>query len=817
MALFKRKPKENDTNRFVAKHHYVALRKAEKFADEVLDKIDELGSPDELDYIAKTNEFRNHLTDDSIKAKKVGTKKQDEIIVEAFAYAYKAIQKVYGINLYKVQIMGAWTLNNGDVAEMRTGEGKTLTAIPAAYINALEGKGVHVVTVNEYLSKRDAFNVGKVFNVLGLSVGAVLSEQDKEEKRAEYAKDITYITNSELGFDYLKDNLVRDKADKVQRGFYYAIVDEVDSILIDEARTPLIISGGGMHDSEEYTKANDLVVSLKEDDYTLDDETNQVFLTPSGVTKAEQFYDTKNLFSYENSLIVHRIKNALSANFTFKNDVDYTVKDGEIVLIDVFTGRLLEGRQYSEGLNQAIEAKEGIRIKPETKTFASITYQNLFRSYKKLSGMSGTALPEEEEFINVYNMRVLTIPTNRGVNRVDEIDLIYGTKEEKNQAVVEKIQEIHATGQPILVGTRSVFDSEIISNMLDEVGIKHEVLNAKNHAREADIIASAGKIGAVTISTNMAGRGTDIKLEEGVIEKGGLYVLGTERHESRRIDDQLRGRSGRQGDIGYSMFFVSLEDEIMRRAGAERAKKYSKGMAGEPIKSKMISRALTAAQKRMEGQSYDSRKSVIEYDDVLNNHRISTYRQRDQILELKDTKVLRDKMVKIFVNELATREESFESGSFRPSKFIEHVNSVLTYEGIEPYSSEKTERDEIIEDISEQAINALEKRLNSFAEKEESFNINRYVKNAMIYSLDFRWQNHIDMLSKLRSAVHYRQYAQKNPVQVYLFEAEEMFKKYRTSIAETTITTLFNIDPFARRQQIQEAEDERNTKDLEVE
>jgi len=684
--------KNSKGNEFIAQKYYGALKKAEAFAEEVLSKVDELGKLESIDFKTKTEEFKRRLNDGETL---------NDVRVEAFAYAHKAIQKVYGISLYKVQLMGGFGLDEGDVSEMKTGEGKTLTAIAPAYLNSLEGKGVHVITVNEYLSKRDAFNTSKVLNLLGVSVGTVLSDQDKLTKKKEYSKDVTYITNSELGFDFLKDNLVKEKGEKVQRGFNYAIVDEVDSILIDEARTPLIISGGGAHDEKEYIDANEFVISLKEEDYELDEESKQVFLTTTGVVKAQKFFNIENLYSFENSVIVHRIQNALSANNIFNLDVDYTVKNDEIVLIDVFTGRLLEGRQFSEGLNQALEAKEGVKIKPETKTFASITYQNLFRSYKKLSGMSGTALPEEEEFLNVYNMRVLTIPTNIGINRTDHPDVIFGNVDFKFEAVIEKIKEINAKEQPILVGTRSVFDSEKIAKMLEEQGIKHEILNAKNHSREAEIISKAGEKSAVTISTNMAGRGTDIKLGEGVRELGGLFVLGTERHESRRIDDQLRGRSGRQGDVGESVFYVSLDDEIMKRAGVDRVKKMVKSLDREPIQSKMVGKSITAAQKRMEGQSYDSRKGVMEYDDVLNNHRIATYKQRDQVLAMSDPTETISRIIDRFVVLLSKQKVVYDNGIFSKTKFLTMLNTIVADLSERPLDTKEETKDEIIKDIQQ--------------------------------------------------------------------------------------------------------------------
>ncbi len=748
--------------------HFSVLRKAEDLSFEVLDLMKQEkfsnATPDKLKEYTK--EFKKRL---------LNGETLDDIIAEAFAAAYRAVQIVYGINLYRVQIMGGFALHNGDVAEMRTGEGKTLTAIAPAYLNALEGKGVHIVTVNEYLSTRDALNTGRVFSILGLETGSITSEQSKEEKRREYSKDITYMTNSEVGFDYLRDNLVQNLNEKTQRKLNYAIIDEVDSVLIDEARTPLIISGGSDVTEEEYIQANELVLKMVEGDYEFDKETNQAYLTPQGSELVEKELGLSNLYSYENSNLVHRIHNALQAHFRFKEGVDYAVKDDEIVLIDIFTGRFLEGRQYSNGLNQAIEAKEGIKIKPETKVFASITYQNFFRMYSKLSGMSGTAEAEAEELSAVYNMRVLPIPTNRPIQRIDKPDLIFSTTEVKFKKIVEKIEEIHKTQQPILVGTRSVTDSELVSKMLTEKGIKHEILNAKNHAREAEIISHAGEKGSITISTNMAGRGTDIKLGAGVIELGGLYVIGSERHESRRIDDQLRGRSGRQGDIGTSQFLVSLEDEIMQRSGIKKVQKFMNSLDNTPIESRMVSKALTSAQKRLEGMNYDSRKSVIEYDDVLNQQRLLTYKQRDTILKSDNIKDIVIKMLEGFVDFVSRDKHSYEGGVFKSAKFIALIN--FNIKGIN-LPIKDTSMDEAISFAKEKLASAF---LDSVKD-EDATELNTRLRQVMIFSIDSAWQDQIDRLGRLKVGIRYRQYAQKNPVQAYVLEADKMFDFYRDEI-----------------------------------
>ncbi len=759
--------------------YFIALRESEDFANEVLNKINtdykDLGGSE---FRKKTEYFKNNL--DKLNER--------EFLIDAFSVAYKAIQDVYGISLYKVQLMGAYGLNNGDVSEMKTGEGKTLTAILPSYYNALFGNGVHIITVNEYLASRDASIAGKVLNKLGLTVGHVNSKMNNTEKKEQYNKDITYSTNSEVGFDYLRDNLVRSFNEKVQRGFNYAIIDEVDSILIDEARTPLIISGGVNFEDSDYEKADSFVKSLIKNDYTIDKETKQSFLTDSGVKKAEKFFETKNLFLYENSRLFHLIVNALQANFIYKFDYDYTIRNDEIVLIDSFTGRLLEGRQFSEGLNQAIEAKENLKIKPETKTFASITYQNLFRMYKKLSGMSGTALAEEEEFLDVYNMRVLQIPTNLPIARIDLVDIIFATKKAKYKAVLKRVYEIHKTGQPILLGTKSVFESEILSNQLNKLDIKHEVLNAKNHAREAEIISKAGYKNQITIATNMAGRGTDIKLGPGVVELGGLFVLGTERNESRRIDDQLRGRSGRQGDIGYSQFYVSLDDEIMQRSGIKKIQKFLKLMDENPISSKSIQRSITSAQRRIEGLNYDYRKSIVEYDDVLNTQRILTYKQRDEILKMKDYNKLLHPIIKKYLENTISENEFFVEGRFSPNLFADKVKRQFNFSlnlNLDNYS---------IEMLINLFFDLFKKKLKQKVEYLEDKKIKpvEFIRNVLLMSLDMNWQDQIDTLSKLKSGIRYRQYAQKNPVQVYVQESDKLFNLYKKKIIEQGITIIMN-------------------------
>ena len=605
------------------------LRRFDKIADEILKLDDEYSKLSDDELKKKTEEFKNRLNDGE---------DFDDILVEAFATAREACYRVIKEKPYKVQLIGGLALHYGNIAEMKTGEGKTLTSVMPAYLNALGGQGVHIVTVNEYLAERDSKWMGQIHEFLGLTVGLNLRDLTPSEKRAEYDKDILYSTNNEIGFDYLRDNMAIRKEDRVQqRGLNYAIVDEVDSILIDEARTPLIISGGFLENKNLYIDADRFAKSLNYDtDIVYDAKLKRSNLSEEGMKKAEKYFKVDNLYDVNNSTLVHFINQALHANYSQKNDVDYVVKDGKIVIVDQFTGRLMPGRAFSDGLHQAIEAKEGVEIQQETKTLATITFQNLFRMYNKLSGMTGTAKTEEEEFREIYNMYVIAIPTNKPVIREDMADLIYASKKSKFKAIIDEIAERHEKGQPVLVGTIAIETSEEISNLLKKRGIPHEVLNAKNHAREAEIIAKAGEKGSVTIATNMAGRGTDIKLGEGVKELGGLCVIGTERHESRRIDNQLRGRSGRQGDPGFTQFYIAMDDELMIRFGSEKIKNILQSTGiddGMVIRSKMFSRSVASAQKRVEGNNYDMRKSVLQYDDVMNKQRELIYGKRNNILD----------------------------------------------------------------------------------------------------------------------------------------------------------------------------------------
>ncbi len=606
---------------------YKELKKFEKQAKQIDALSEEMAALSDKELAAKTEEFKKELENG---------KTLEDILVPAFATVREAAYRVIGEKPYFVQILGGLAIHYGNIAEMKTGEGKTLVATMPAYLNALTGKGVHIITVNEYLANRDAEWMGKIHEFLGLTVGVNKREMSSQQKREAYNCDILYSTNNEIGFDYLRDNMVPRAQDRVQRPLNFVIVDEVDSILIDEARTPLIISGGKMDSKNLYESADSAVKRLEEDDYTIDEKTKSVSLTDSGVELIEKIFHLKNLFDLENAALVHHLNQALKANYGMKNDVDYVVENGEVIIVDQFTGRLMHGRQYSDGLHQAIEAKEGVKINEETKTMATITFQNLFRMYNKLSGMTGTAKTEEEEFRDIYNMYVIQIPTNKPVIREDYPDLVYATETGKFKAIVRKIKEVHETGQPILVGTVSVENNEKLSALLKKEGLKHEVLNAKNHEREAEIIAKAGEKGAITIATNMAGRGTDIKLGEGVKELGGLCVIGTERHESRRIDNQLRGRSGRQGDPGMSQFFVSFDDELMRRFGTDRIKQMliNVGFSDEQaIRSKTFTKSIEQAQKKVEGNNYDIRKTLLDYDNVMNEQREIIYARRNEILD----------------------------------------------------------------------------------------------------------------------------------------------------------------------------------------
>ena len=745
------------------------LRRFDKIADKILELDDEYSKLSDDELKKKTEEFKNRLANGE---------DFDDILVEAFATAREACYRVIKEKPYKVQLIGGLALHYGNIAEMKTGEGKTLTSVMPAYLNALGGQGVHIVTVNEYLAERDSKWMGQIHEFLGLSVGLNLRDLSPSEKRAEYDKDILYSTNNEIGFDYLRDNMAIRKEDRVQqRGLNYAIVDEVDSILIDEARTPLIISGGFLENKNLYIDADRFAKSLNYDtDIVYDAKLKRSNLSEEGMKKAEKYFKVDNLYDVNNSTLVHFINQALHANYSQKNDVDYVVKDGKIVIVDQFTGRLMPGRAFSDGLHQAIEAKEGVEIQQETKTLATITFQNLFRMYNKLSGMTGTAKTEEEEFREIYNMYVIAIPTNKPVIREDMADLIYASKKSKFKAIVDEIAERHEKGQPVLVGTIAIETSEEISDLLKKRGIPHEVLNAKNHAREAEIIAKAGEKGSVTIATNMAGRGTDIKLGEGVKELGGLCVIGTERHESRRIDNQLRGRSGRQGDPGFTQFYIAMDDELMIRFGSEKIKNILQSTGiddGMVIRSKMFSRSVASAQKRVEGNNYDMRKSVLQYDDVMNKQRELIYGKRNNIL---DSESIHEEILKSMYNHVADiieshLDDSEHLGEEDVKDIIEYFNSNLLRKKIDEKFFENKSVDEIIDGITGLITSEYEEKIKEIPEEVT----NEFEKVISLNVIDKYWMEQINTMAHLKEGIFLRQYAQDNPLRAYTQEGFELF------------------------------------------
>ena len=745
-------------------------RKLEKMADRVFSYADEMAALSDEQLQAKTTEFKERYS----KGESL-----DDLLYEAYAVVREGARRVLGLYPYKVQVMGGIVLHNGDVPEMRTGEGKTLTATMPVYLNALSGKGVHVVTVNEYLTTRDATEMGELYSWLGLSVGINLAAKSPLEKREAYNCDITYSTNSEIGFDYLRDNMVVRAEDMVQRPLNYALIDEVDSILIDEARTPLIVSGPqGSETNQLYFLADNFVKSLDKEDYIIDVPSKTIGLSDTGIDKAEKFFKLNNLYDIENVAITHFLDNALRANYIMTYDVDYLVnEDQEVMIIDPFTGRTMEGRRYSDGLHQAIEAKEGVPVQNESKTSASITYQNLFRMYKKLAGMTGTGKTEEEEFREVYNIRVVPIPTNRPIARVDHEDLLYPSLEYKFNAVIADVKRRYEKGQPVLVGTVSVETSDLISQKLVAAGVPHEVLNAKNHYREAQIIMNAGQRGAVTIATNMAGRGTDIKLGPGVRELGGLCVIGTERHESRRIDNQLRGRSGRQGDPGESQFYLSLEDDLMKRFGSERIKVFMERMnlseEESVIKSKMLTRQVESAQKRVEGNNYDSRKQVLQYDDVMREQREIIYKQRQDVITAD-----RDLAPEIKAMMKRTIERQVE-GHFLGSKdeaidgIIKFAHTTLVEDGtLHAESFKSMNKKEIIDKLYELALKVYDSQVKKLRDEDR---IREFQKVLILRVVDNKWTDHIDAMDQLRNAVSLRGYAQNNPIVEYQSESFNMF------------------------------------------
>ena len=768
---------------------YKELQKFKKIADAIDSLEPEMQKLSDEELAAKTIEFKEELSNGTTL---------DNIIVPAFAVAREAAYRIIGEKPYYVQLLGGLAIHYGNIAEMKTGEGKTLTEILPAYLNALTGEGVHIITVNEFLAKRDSEWMGQIFKFLGLTVGLNLRDLSPEEKREVYNCDITYSTNNEIGFDYLRDNMVVSKEERVQRPLNFVIIDEVDSVLIDEARTPLIISGGKMNSANLYKDADTAVKKLKEDeDYTIDAKTKSVSLTEKGSAKVESSFSLSNLYDENNTALVHHINQALKANFGMKKDVDYVVNDdGEVVIVDQFTGRLMPGRQFSEGLHQAIEAKENVQINEETKTMATITFQNLFRMYKKIAGMTGTAKTEEEEFRDIYNMFVIRIPTNKPVIRKDYTDYIYATEAGKYKAIVAQIKELHEKGVPILVGTISVENNERLSKMLKRENIPHEVLNAKNHAREAEIIAKAGEKGAVTIATNMAGRGTDIKLGKGVKELGGLFVIGTERHESRRIDNQLRGRAGRQGDPGASQFFVSFEDELMHRFGTDKIKTMVQNLGmpeTQPIKNKMLSKSIETAQKKVEGNNYDMRKHLLDYDNVQSEQRLIIYRKRNELL---DAEVERDIILDTFHNHIEDLVEKHIEPEGKLTKedneeIVEYINTNLLRKSEVKVKEIEGKK---VTDVEEILFNYIR---DEYVEKVSEFPeevINDFEKMIPLRVIDSAWTEHITTMEHLKEGINLRGYAQVNPLQAYAMEGYNLFQNLLENIDQNITTFLMRAE-----------------------
>lgn len=769
-------------------HEYKELKKFKLIADEVFELDDKYKKMTDKQLQGCTNKLKKRLKDGETV---------DDILPDAFAVAREAAYRVIGEKPFYVQVLGALAIHFGNIAEMKTGEGKTLTCVMPAYLNALTEKGVHVVTVNEYLATRDAEWMGQIYRFLGLTVAVNLREMSSKEKKEAYNCDILYSTNNELGFDYLRDNMVVNAEDRVQRPLHFAIIDEVDSVLIDEARTPLIISGGVMKSANLYKDADRFVKTLREnEDYTIDEKTKDITLTDQGTEKGEKYFRIANLYDIEHSALVHHVNQALKANYTMHNDVDYVVQEGKVVIVDQFTGRLMPGRAFSDGLHQAIEAKENVEIEEETKTLATITFQNYFRMYEKLSGMTGTAKTEEEEFRNIYNMYVIEIPTNLPVIRVDAADLIYSTKEEKYKAIIAEIKRRHEKGQPVLVGTIAIETNELLSSMLKKAHIKHEILNAKNHAREAEIIAKAGEKGSVTIATNMAGRGTDIKLGEGVKELGGLCVIGTERHESRRIDNQLRGRSGRQGDPGYSQFFVSFEDELMVRFGTDRFKSILE-MAGldseRNMRSKTITRSVETAQKRVEGNNFDARKHLLQYDDVMGKHREIMYARRNEILDNEDVHNYVINTMKELI-ELLVRRHTNEHGVILEAdcnEIVEYVNeNLLNNSNLKLSEILNKEINDIIDVIQSKVLKEYEEKIKELPDEIRK----DFEKAISLQVIDNYWMEHINTMDHLREGVSLRGYANEDPLQAYIREGFELFDKMLDNICKDTTLYLLKAE-----------------------
>ena len=767
-------------------HEYKELKRFEALADKIMDLDEEYSKLTDTELQSKTEEFKERLANGETL---------EDILIEAFATAREASFRVLGEKHFYVQILGGLAIHYGNIAEMKTGEGKTLTCVLPGYLNALTGEGVHVITVNEYLAGRDAQWMGDIYRFLGLTVGVNTRELSTKEKQEAYNCDILYSTNNEIGFDYLRDNMVIRKEDRVQRPLNFAIIDEVDSVLIDEARTPLIISGGQMNSANLYLDADHFAKGLKEDtDYVYDEKTKAVTLTETGSEKAEKSFHVNNLYDIENASLVHYIGQALRANYAMKRDVDYVVQDDEVVIVDQFTGRLMKGRAYSDGLHQAIEAKEGVTINQETKTLATITFQNLFRMYKKLSGMTGTAKTEEEEFRNIYNMYVIEIPTNKEVIRIDAPDLVYATKEAKYKAIINFVKERYEKGQPVLIGTIAIETSELISDLLKKAHIPHEVLNAKNHAREAEIISKIGQQKSVTIATNMAGRGTDIKLSDEIRKLGGLCVVGTERHESRRIDNQLRGRSGRQGDPGYTQFFVSMKDDLMVRFGSDRIGEMMKsmGLGDQAIQSKTFTRSIGTAQKRVEGNNFDIRKQLLQYDDVMNDQREIMYAKRNRIL---DSESIHEMVLETFRHHMEDLVKSHLApegalGKQDYEEIAEYVNENLLKNDIKVSEIENLPEDEVIDVLVKKITAEYEEKIKEIPQEVTD----EFEKAITLQVVDNYWMEHINTMSHLREGIHLRGYAQEDPLRAYTMEGYNMFDEMLQKIDKDVTTFLLRAE-----------------------
>jgi len=755
---------------------YKELRRFNKIADKIEALEEEYSKKSDEDLAGKTAIFKERLANGETI---------EDILVEAFATAREASYRQIGEKPYRVQLIGGMAIHYGNIAEMKTGEGKTITTVLPAYLNALSGKGVHVVTVNEYLTARNAEWMGPIYEFLGVSVGVNIRELTPAEKQEVYNCDITYSTNNEIGFDYLRDNMVTRKENRVQRPLNYVIIDEVDSVLIDEARTPLIISGGKMNAANLYIDSDKAVKKLQnEEDYKIDEKVKTVMLTEKGSTKLETYFKIKNLYDADNTALVHHINQALKANYGMKNDVDYVVEENQIIIVDQFTGRLMHGRQFSEGLHQAIEAKENVKINEETKTMATITFQNLFRMYNKIAGMTGTAITEEEEFRDIYNMYVIEVPTNKLCVREDMADLMFATEKGKYNAIVSFIKEIHETGQPILVGTISVESNEHLSSLLTKAKLKHEVLNAKNHAREAEIIEKAGEKYSITIATNMAGRGTDIKLGEGVKDLGGLCVIGTERHEARRIDNQLRGRAGRQGDPGYSQFFISFEDELMRRFGTDKVKNMIQSIGydeTQPLRSKMFSKSIESAQKKVEGNNYDARKNLLDYDNIVSEQRKIIYERRNNLLEAEDTEeiiyLIINDYIRAYIESIIPQNNIITEEDYQ--KITDYFNNnLLKNNKIKITEINNLKEEELIKNVYDKLIKEYKQKVKDIP-KEVNKGFEKYLSIRVI---DEAWVNHISSMEHLREGIGLRGYGQTNPLQAYALEGYQIFDQMLDTI-----------------------------------